>query len=286
MTEPQNPLFEDEKEFLERKKLEYERALLGDVEHIKAKTTQYGKYALAGAGVAGGAWLISKLFTRKKKTGEADADYKRDKKGKKHPKAPHAPKSAAASAAVFIEAFEGEPNDAHQLAQVQERNARAAQPAATPYQPAPATPEESSPQESFEPDPFEPLAFDDSRRLAISHEFDEPAKTGNKQAPAEPKAPSQFRQKAFSTATTLLQAAMQSETARMLIAQAAAAGLAMLAGHATGKAEAKAETESKNSDLAAPSGVASAGVGANPPVSSAQPAPSDASNQHPLPFAP
>jgi hypothetical protein len=29
MTEPTNPLFEDEKDFLERKKLEYERALRG-----------------------------------------------------------------------------------------------------------------------------------------------------------------------------------------------------------------------------------------------------------------
>ncbi|GAB3638947.1 hypothetical protein GCM10027422_45380 [Hymenobacter arcticus] len=62
MTEPTNPLFEDEKEFLERKKLEYERALRGDVEEIKETTVQAGKVALIGAGVVGGIWLIAKAF--------------------------------------------------------------------------------------------------------------------------------------------------------------------------------------------------------------------------------
>jgi len=67
MTEPTNPLFEDEKEFLERKKLEYERALRGDVEEIKETTVQVGKVALVGAGVVGGIWLLSKAFGGKKK---------------------------------------------------------------------------------------------------------------------------------------------------------------------------------------------------------------------------
>jgi hypothetical protein len=62
MTEPNNPLFEDEKEFLERKKLEYERALRGDVEEIKVQTIQVGKVALVGAGVVGGIWLLTKAF--------------------------------------------------------------------------------------------------------------------------------------------------------------------------------------------------------------------------------
>jgi hypothetical protein len=68
-----NPLFEDEREFLERKKQEYERALRGDVDHIKEKSTQVGKVALVGAGLAGGIWLISKAFGGKSKS-----------KGKKH----------------------------------------------------------------------------------------------------------------------------------------------------------------------------------------------------------
>jgi hypothetical protein len=67
MTEPTNPLFEDEKEFLERKKLEYERALRGDVEEIKETTVQVGKVAMVGAGVVGGIWLLSKVFGGGKK---------------------------------------------------------------------------------------------------------------------------------------------------------------------------------------------------------------------------
>ncbi|TGE09266.1 hypothetical protein [Hymenobacter fodinae] len=67
MADLHNPLFEDEKEFLERQKLEYERALKGDVEVIKAKTQTVGKYAAIGAGVLGGIWLLSKAFGSKKK---------------------------------------------------------------------------------------------------------------------------------------------------------------------------------------------------------------------------
>jgi len=74
MTEPTNPLFEDEKEFLERKKLEYERALRGDVEEIKETTVQVSKVALVGAGVVGGIWLLSKAF----------GGGKKKKKHKKH----------------------------------------------------------------------------------------------------------------------------------------------------------------------------------------------------------
>lgn len=67
MAEPTNPLFEDEKEFLERQKLEYERALMGEVEEIKEKTQQIGKYVAIGAGVLSGVWLLSKAFGGKKK---------------------------------------------------------------------------------------------------------------------------------------------------------------------------------------------------------------------------
>ena len=63
MTEPTNPLFENEKEFLQRKKLEYERALRGDVEEIKATTVQAGKVAAIGAGLVGSIWLITKAFS-------------------------------------------------------------------------------------------------------------------------------------------------------------------------------------------------------------------------------
>ncbi|WBO84165.1 hypothetical protein [Hymenobacter yonginensis] len=66
MAELTNPLFEDEKEFLERQKLEYERALMGDVEEIKEKTQQASKYVAIGAGILAGAWLLSKAFGGKK----------------------------------------------------------------------------------------------------------------------------------------------------------------------------------------------------------------------------
>jgi|GEM_PF-1965405 len=86
MAELHNPLFEDEKEFLERQKLEYERALLGDVDHIKEKGQQVGKYALIGAGLAGSIWLISKAFGKKKhaldEEEEREAEYQRHLKPK------------------------------------------------------------------------------------------------------------------------------------------------------------------------------------------------------------
>ncbi|PJJ48390.1 hypothetical protein [Hymenobacter chitinivorans] len=66
MAELTNPLFDDEREFLERQKLEYERALQGDVDDIKEKTQTAGKYALIGVGLLGSIWLIKKAFSNKK----------------------------------------------------------------------------------------------------------------------------------------------------------------------------------------------------------------------------
>jgi hypothetical protein len=82
MTEPTNPLFDDEKEFLERKKLEYERALRGDVEVIKEQTIHVGKIALVGAGVASGIWLLAKAFGGGSK---AKQKHKKKHKGKYKP---------------------------------------------------------------------------------------------------------------------------------------------------------------------------------------------------------
>jgi hypothetical protein len=82
MTEPTNPLFDDEKEFLERKKLEYERALRGDVEVIKEQTIHVGKLALVGAGIASGVWLLSKAFGGGSK---AKHKHKKKHKGKHKP---------------------------------------------------------------------------------------------------------------------------------------------------------------------------------------------------------
>lgn len=83
MAEPTNPLFEEEKEFLERKKLEYERALRGDVEHLKEQTVNVGKLALIGAGAATGIWLLAKVFRGRKHDDARDGrDYLRDQNGR------------------------------------------------------------------------------------------------------------------------------------------------------------------------------------------------------------
>lgn len=84
--EPNNPLFEDEREFLERKKLEYERALRGDVDQIKDKSMQVGKMALVGAGLAGSIWLISKAFGGKSKDKHQNKKTKDDPTGSKKSK--------------------------------------------------------------------------------------------------------------------------------------------------------------------------------------------------------
>jgi|GEM_PF-1042749 len=80
MSEPTNPLFEEEKAFLERKKLEYERALRGDVAHLKEQTANVGRYALVGGGLAGSLWLITKVLGGRKrnKHREQYADYDHD----------------------------------------------------------------------------------------------------------------------------------------------------------------------------------------------------------------
>jgi len=83
MAELHNPLFENEKEFLERQKLEYERALMGDVEDIKAKTRQVGKVALVGLGVASGVWLLTKVFGSSKSSAKKLGAGSKSRKKKK-----------------------------------------------------------------------------------------------------------------------------------------------------------------------------------------------------------
>src|SRR5688572_20960599 len=67
MSDIQNPIFDDEKEFLERQKLEYKNALMSDVEGLKDQTTQLGKGALLLGGAMAGVWLVSKLIIGGKK---------------------------------------------------------------------------------------------------------------------------------------------------------------------------------------------------------------------------
>lgn len=89
MSELHNPLFDDEREFLERQKLEYERALLGDVDHIKDQTARIGRYVAIGAALIGGVWLVSKALGRGDDDDEDDYRPRRKVKGKKAHRRPH-----------------------------------------------------------------------------------------------------------------------------------------------------------------------------------------------------
>ena len=76
MSDLQNPIFDDEKELLERQRQEYKNALLNDVDALKDQGTQLGKGALLLGGALAGVWMVSKIISgtskkRKKKKKKA-----------------------------------------------------------------------------------------------------------------------------------------------------------------------------------------------------------------------
>ena len=269
MSELQNPLFDDEKEFLERKKLEYERALRGDVDHIKEQSVVVGKVALVGAGLAGGIWLITKAFggkKRKKKRAGHDDDHK-DEYSKaangKRPNGPESPKSAAASAQVFEDYHESQhESDDLGFGSTAYKNAHAEADdhLATSRSGAFAAPD-------FEADPFEDLPYDDSRRLPVAHAFD-----NDQQAHDEVRATA-ARNSRSRMIGSVLQAFLQSDTGKVLVAQAGAVALALVT-----KKVGEFFPSTKSSDLAASPGSAAAANGGSPVASPAPSVSSDASN--------
>lgn len=68
MSELNNPLFENQKDFLERQKEEYKNALLSDVTQIKAQSQQVGKTILIAGGALAGVWFLSSMLRGKKKS--------------------------------------------------------------------------------------------------------------------------------------------------------------------------------------------------------------------------
>lgn len=70
MSELHNPLFENQKEFLERQKQEYKNALLSDVHDLKAQSQKVGKTLLIAGGALAGIWMVSTLFRSKKKNND------------------------------------------------------------------------------------------------------------------------------------------------------------------------------------------------------------------------
>ena len=298
MTELHNPLFEEEKEFLERKKLEYERALRGDVEHIKEKSVMVGTVALVGAGLAGSIWLITKALSGKssKKTRrfKVDEDYYRDGfdgrpdyddhdgfddhddfadedqyftsgDGKRYQSKVYQP-SARDSAAVFM-AHEGDVDDLG-------FGASAPAPAGSHFT-APADTSDTTPHGSAsaytapeEEDPFQDLPYDDSRRLPASDSFDsfdEYFDEGFDQEDIrQPQQPS--------VVGAALKSFLQSDTGKVIVAQVAAVGLAMVT-----KKINEFFPAAKNPDLATSPGYAPAETGFSPVASSVSLSSPDAS---------
>lgn len=62
MSDSTNPLFDSEKEFLERQKEEYKNALMGSVDEIKDRSTRIGKTVLIAGGVLAGAYFLTKMI--------------------------------------------------------------------------------------------------------------------------------------------------------------------------------------------------------------------------------
>ncbi|MFD2999772.1 hypothetical protein ACFS7Z_05340 [Pontibacter toksunensis] len=63
MSELSNPLFNNEREFLERQKEEYKNALMGDVDHIKSQGQEYGKKAAMAGGVLLAGYLLKRMIS-------------------------------------------------------------------------------------------------------------------------------------------------------------------------------------------------------------------------------
>ncbi|GGG09775.1 hypothetical protein [Pontibacter amylolyticus] len=67
MSEITNPLFDNERELLERQKEEYKKALMGDVDQIKTQGQQIGKKVAIAGGVLVAGLLLRSLFSGGKK---------------------------------------------------------------------------------------------------------------------------------------------------------------------------------------------------------------------------
>lgn len=83
MSELHNPLFEDQREFLERQKEEYKNALLSEVADLKDQSTKIGKNLLIAGGLLGGIYLLSRALNggskgekQKKKRLKSSAKFK------------------------------------------------------------------------------------------------------------------------------------------------------------------------------------------------------------------
>jgi hypothetical protein len=277
MSELNNPLFDEEKEFLERKKLEYERALRGDVDHLKDQGLVAGKVALVGAGLAGGIWLITKAVKGKKGKNRYAANededfdgfddfddsyddedfdglgYYTDGQGNRR-KSQSFHRSAAESASVFMQHEQGEVDDLGFGASAGVLSGAGAGHAASADSSYGSSSHGSGPlgfddmEDDEEDDPFRELPYDDSRRLPTSHEFDGHARHLDGHEPGVMgEAVKQF---------------LQSQTGKVIVAQVAAVALAFVT-----KKISEFFPADKNADLATAPGYAPSETGFSPVAS-------------------
>ncbi|WP_299758841.1 hypothetical protein [uncultured Pontibacter sp.] len=82
MSELNNPLFNNERDFLERQKEEYKRALMGDVDQLKSQGQEIGKKAAIAGGVLLAGLLVKRLFSGGSKKKEKAAKTKKRRRGK------------------------------------------------------------------------------------------------------------------------------------------------------------------------------------------------------------
>ena len=205
MAEPTNPLFEDEKEFLERQKLEYERALLGEVEEIKEKTQQIGKYVAIGAGVLTGVWALSKLFGGKKK-------YKPQHDRELGPRSRRAARSLRKATAPDADLALGDDLGLGSHGHHADRGAQT--PASGRAHIAPDVYHTET--ADLDTDPFRPLGFDSPRPVLARHY------SSQQYATDLPEETSSILADAF-------RSFLQSDTGKMLVAQATAVLMAVVA---------------------------------------------------------
>ena len=86
MSELNNPLFDNEREFLERQKEEYRRALAGDVDQIKSQGQEIGKKVAIAGGLLLAGLLLKRMFSGgSKKKGKKLSKAKAHKKSKSEP---------------------------------------------------------------------------------------------------------------------------------------------------------------------------------------------------------
>jgi hypothetical protein len=86
MSELNNPLFDNEREFLERQKEEYKRALMGDVDQIKSQGQDIGKKAALVGGVLLAGWLVKRMFSGSKNKVKSGKKSKSGKRGRNEPR--------------------------------------------------------------------------------------------------------------------------------------------------------------------------------------------------------